>query len=153
MHVIIPGLRKKGSAIIGDPIEAKFGATREQIFRMYEEMKAGGVKRFGIHTMVASNCLNPEYLIDTADMLFDLILEIKKRVGITMEFANLGGGFGIPYRPNENPLDIGKVARGVKKSHDRFVRRGHPPVRLSTENGRWVTGPHGYLVTRATQAA
>lgn len=145
-----PGPARVGSSIIGNPVEAKFGATREQIIAMYSQMKDAGLNRFGIHNMIASNCLEPEYFIETAKMLFELMLEIRERVGITMEFANIGGGFGIPYRPNEEPLDIDAVTQGIKHSHDEMLTKvGYPEIKIFTECGRWVTGPHGYLVTRA----
>lgn len=145
-----PGDLKDGTSIIGKPLEAKFGATRQQIIEIYEQMQSAGVKRFGIHTMVASNSLEPAYLIDTAKILFQLILEIYQRTGIVFEFANLGGGFGIPYQPDHRPLDIIKVAQGIKKHHDNILlKAGHPPIQIYTENGRWITGPHGYLITKA----
>ena len=69
-----PGPLKGGNAIIGKPEEAKYGFTREQLFDCYAKMKAAGVTRFGLHTMVASNELDPEYIIDTAKLLFSLTL-------------------------------------------------------------------------------
>jgi diaminopimelate decarboxylase len=146
-----PGNRKKdGNSIIGKPEEAKYGATHEQIIEMYRQMRDGGVNRFGIHTMVASNCLDSDSLVETADILFRLIAEIRQKIGITFEFANIGGGFGIPYKPDQEPLSVNRIAQGIKKRHDEILgEAGHPPVRIFTENGRWVTGPHGYLVTRA----
>ena len=50
-----PGPLKGGNAIIGKPEEAKYGFTTAQLFEGYAAMKAKGVKRFGLHTMVASN--------------------------------------------------------------------------------------------------
>jgi len=145
-----PGDLKDGTSIIGKPLEAKFGATRKQIIEIYEQMQSAGVKRFGIHTMVASNSLEPAYLIDTAKILFQLILEIYQKTGIVFEFANLGGGFGIPYQPDQHSLDIIKVAQGIKKHHDEILLKvGHPEIHIFTENGRWITGPHGYLITKA----
>lgn len=144
-----PGSLKTGDRTIGNPIEAKFGATRKQIFEIYKRMRDAGVDRFGIHAMVMSNCLDRAYLAETAKILFELIRDVRDQVGITMEFANLGGGFGIPYKPEEQPLPIEAVANDIERLHDDIlVRNGHPPLRLFMEHGRWVTGPHGYLVTR-----
>ncbi|MBI5635529.1 diaminopimelate decarboxylase, partial [Candidatus Micrarchaeota archaeon] len=71
-----PGpLRDGGNAIIGKPEEAKYGLTKQQLFEAYAIMKEKGVKRFGLHTMVISNELNPDYFIETADMCFDLAVE------------------------------------------------------------------------------
>lgn len=50
--------------------------------------------------------LKPEELLETARMLFNLVLVIKEKVGVTIELVNLGGGFGIPYRPEEKVIDV-----------------------------------------------
>ena len=86
-----PGPLKGGNAIIGKPEEAKYGFTREQLFDCYAKMKAAGVTRFGLHTMVASNELDPEYIIDTAKLLFSLAWEIHEKVGIDFEFVRPEG--------------------------------------------------------------
>ncbi|MBP5510202.1 MAG: diaminopimelate decarboxylase [Kiritimatiellae bacterium] len=143
-----PGPLKGGNAIIGKPEEAKYGFTREQLVEGYRLLKEKGVKRFGIHTMVASNELNPQYFIDTAEILFDLMLEISRSVGIAFEFANIGGGIGIPYKPEQDAVDLERVGEGVRLSYDRHVAAGLAPFRLYTECGRMVTGPYGWLVAR-----
>jgi len=58
-------------------MNAKFGLTRTQIFEAYEKSKALGVQRFALHTMVLSNSLNVEDFLQTAKMMFELVVEIK----------------------------------------------------------------------------
>jgi diaminopimelate decarboxylase len=93
-----PGSERMGNDIIGNPAEAKYGLTREQLFEAYRIAQAKGVKRFGLHTMVVSNELDASYFIETARMMFEIALELQQQ-GIEVEFINLGGGFGIPYLP------------------------------------------------------
>ncbi len=144
-----PGPLKGGNAIIGKPEEAKYGFTREQLFEAYAQMKAKGVKRFGIHTMVASNELDPQYFVDTAKILFDLVVEISQKVGITFEFVNIGGGIGIPYKPEQQAVDLEFVGRGIQEAYQtHLIAKGHPDVKMYLECGRMVTGPYGYLVSR-----
>ena len=144
-----PGPLKGGNAIIGKPEEAKYGFTREQLFECYQAMKDAGVTRFGLHTMVASNELDPEYIIDTAKMLFTLVGEIHDRLGIDFEFVNIGGGIGIPYRPDQKPMDLEYVGEGIRKAYEEQVTaKGLKPLKLYTECGRCITGPYGYLVAR-----
>src|SRR3990167_4052663 len=95
-----------GNAIIGKPEEAKYGLTKPQILEACRVVKSKGVRRFGLHTMLISNELNPNYFVETADMLFDLAWEIYEKCQIKLEFINLGGGIGIPYRPKEKSLDL-----------------------------------------------
>jgi diaminopimelate decarboxylase len=112
-------------------------------------MKAAGVTRFGLHTMVASNELDPEYIIDTAKMLFDLVAEISAAVGIDFEFVNIGGGIGIPYRPDQKAMDIERVSEGIRKAYEEKIAAGAmKPLKLYMECGRCITGPYGYLVSR-----
>ena len=135
-----------GNDLIGNPADAKYGLTHEQIFEGYKLAKADGVKRFGLHTMVASNELRLEAHQETASMMFELAAEIEDKVGIKFEFINLGGGFGIPYNPGETELDTVTLGQFIKNKYESvFAGRNNKP-RIVTEHGRYVTGPHGYLV-------
>jgi diaminopimelate decarboxylase len=144
-----PGPLKGGNAIIGKPEEAKYGMTRVQLFECYARMKAAGVRRFGLHTMVASNELDPNYIIDTARMLFELAAAISSELGIDFEFVNIGGGIGIPYRPEQKAMDFETVGDGIEKAYkETVVAAGLKPMKLFMECGRCITGPYGYLVSR-----
>ncbi len=145
-----PGpLMQSGNTIIGYPEEAKYGFTKAQIFEGYRILKEKGVKRFGIHTMVISNELNPDCFIGTANMMFDLIVEIKQQLGINMEFVNFGGGIGIPYKPEQEAVDLEYVGQGIKKLYEeKIVANGLHPLRICMECGRMITGPYGYLVSK-----
>ena len=144
-----PGPLKGGNAIIGKPEEAKYGFTREQLFDCYEKMRDAGVKRFGLHTMVASNELDPEYIIDTAKLLFTLVGEIHEKLGIDFEFVNIGGGIGIPYKPEQKAMDLEYVGDGIRKAYEELVEKnGMKPIKLYMECGRCITGPYGYLVAK-----
>jgi diaminopimelate decarboxylase len=144
-----PGPLKGGNAIIGKPEEAKYGFTTEQLFTAFAALKAKGVKRFGLHTMVASNELDPQYIIDTATLLFDLVADISAKTGVVFEFVNMGGGIGIPYRPDQKPMDLAYVGKGIEEAYrTHLLQRGCAPVKLYMECGRSITGPYGYLVSR-----
>jgi diaminopimelate decarboxylase len=144
-----PGALRSGNAIIGQPEQAKFGLTRDQLFAAYREAHEKGARRFGLHAMVASNELDARYFVDTAAMLFDLAAEIAERVGVRFEFVNLGGGIGIPYRPDQRPVDLQAVSAGIRAAHgEKIAARGMAPLKIYMECGRLITGPHGYLVAR-----
>jgi diaminopimelate decarboxylase len=144
-----PGPLKGGNAIIGTPEEAKYGFTRDQIIEGYRIAREKGVQRFSLHTMVASNELNPDYFIDTARMLFELAVEVLKETGVRVESINLGGGIGIPYRPDQNEVNLEYVSNGIRLAYEEIIRpAGLDPLKILMENGRMVTGPYGYLVSR-----
>lgn len=144
-----PGPLKSGNDIIGKPQEAKYGLTAKQMKEAYRIAKNKGVKRFAMHTMVASNELNPDYFAETASILFKLAAEIEDSEGLKIEFINLGGGVGIAYREDQNKIEWVDLANKIEKSYtDVFAGRSHNP-KIYMELGRAITGPFGYLVTRA----
>ena len=143
-----PGALKGGNVIIGNPEDSKYGFTREQMFEGYKRLLDKGVKRFGIHTMVASNELDPDYFIETAEIVFDLIVDLNKELGITFEFANLGGGIGIPYKSEHKPVDMKRVSEGIRERYEQhIVANGLSHIKIFFESGRAITGPFGYLVS------
>jgi diaminopimelate decarboxylase len=99
--------------------------------------------------MVASNELDPEYFIETGRLLFELVVELSKAVGIRFEFVNLGGGIGIPYRPEQTAVPLGRVAAGLKAACDEIiVPAGLAPLKVYIECGRVIAGPYGWLISR-----
>ena len=144
-----PGDLKKGNLIIGHPEDAKYGFTHKQIINGYHILKEKGVEHFGIHTMVASNELDPDYFIETAEVLFNLIVEVYEKTGVKIEFANLGGGIGIPYKPEEIAVDLEYVSAGIEKLYNKMIVANNlAPLKIFFELGRSITGPYGYLVTK-----
>ena len=144
-----PGALKGGNIIIGNPEDSKYGFTREQLFEGYKKLKDKGVKRFGIHTMVASNELDADYFVETAEIVFDVIVDIAQELDIHFEFANLGGGIGIPYKSEHKPVDLDRVSNGIKKLYEKLiVGNGLAPLKIYFESGRAITGPFGFLVSK-----
>lgn len=139
-----PGRLKGGNEMIGLPEEAKFGMTATQLPEAYRQLKAGGVQRFGMHTMVASNEVRADYFAETARILFAEAQRVMKETGVTLSFINLGGGFGIPYEPGQQPIDVGRVTELIKSAYREAFGTEGPEI--FTEMGRFVVGPHGVLL-------
>ncbi len=144
-----PGPRRTGNIIIGNPVEAKYGVSHDQVVEAYRLAQAKGAKRFGLHTMVASNELDYTYMVETARMVLSLIETIGSELGIQFEFVNIGGGFGIPYEPSQEGLNIPQMAKEITALFDEFKNKHGYAPRMYMESGRYMTGPHGCLVTTA----
>ena len=140
-------ISNEGNDIIGKPAEAKYGLTRKQIFEAYKSARDKGVKRFGLHTMVASNELYTQIFLTTAEIMFNLAVEIKTKLNIDLEFINLGGGIGIPYRPEQKPVDLAAVGEGIHKLYNDILIKNNLRPRLAMESGRAMTGDAGWLVS------
>ncbi len=144
-----PGPSRSGNNIIGKPEEAKYGVTRAQLLTAYDNARKMGVKRFGLHTMLASNELNENYMVKTVEMLLEVVEWLMKELDITFEFINMGGGLGIPYLPEDKPLNLEPMGRKIVAMLEDFKAiHGNVP-KLYMESGRYMTGPHGVLVTKA----
>jgi diaminopimelate decarboxylase len=135
--------------VMDSPKDAKYGFTEDQLIEGYKILKAKGVKRFGVHAFLASNTQNEEYYPILAGMLFELAVRIKRETGIGLDFINLSGGVGIPYLPEGKPNDIFAIGEGVRRQFERvMIPAGLENTAIFTELGRFVTGPHGMLITK-----
>lgn len=144
-----PGPRRTGNLIIGNPVEAKYGISHEQVVEAYRRAQKRGARRFGLHTMVASNERDYTYMVETARMVLSLAETVEDALGIRLEFVNIGGGFGIPYKPEDHGLDLLAMSAEIGALFGAFLaKHGYAP-KMYMESGRFMTGPHGALVTRA----
>jgi len=136
-----------GNTIMGNPGEAKYGMTRDQLRQALETLKAEGVTAFGLHAFLSSNTTDEAYYPRLAGILLSLGKELAAEQGLRFAFVDLSGGVGIPYRPEDRTPDIGAIGEGVHRVYEELFPRGG--VGIKTELGRWMTGPFGWLVTRA----
>ena len=139
-----------GNAIMGSPGDSKYGWTREQLSMGLKRLKGLGVKRFGLHAFLASNTTDSGYYPKLAGILMELGAALQEEIGLPLRFVNLSGGVGIPYRPEGKKADLGFIGEGVQKAYRRvFGDPASAGVGIKTELGRFMTGPHGWLVTHA----
>ncbi len=144
------GVFKLGTDIMDNPGDAKYGMTKEQLIDAFKTLKGMGVKRFGIHSFLASNTVSNDYYPALASILFELAVEIKEKTGIEVSFINLSGGVGVAYRPEEEPNDIAAIGDGVRRRYEEILKpAGLGGVKIFTELGRFMLAPYGALVTRA----
>ena len=139
-----PATLRNVESVIGNPVDAKYGLTTDQMFDAYKIAKQRGVKRFGLHTMVASNMLQGDFFRYTARTGFELARDIEHRLGIHIEFINLGGGFGVAYRPEEKPLDMCQIGANIQEDYN----KANMSLKIFTESGRYIAAEAGTLVTR-----
>ena len=144
------GVFKLSNGIMDNPGDSKYGMTKDQLIDAYTQLKAHGVKKFGIHAFLASNTVTNEYYPTLAGQLFELVVEIAEKVGIEFAFVNLSGGVGIGYRPEDSANDIMEIGEGVRKQFERIlVPAGMGDIAIYTEMGRFMLAPYGMLITKA----
>lgn len=143
------GVFSLGTDIMDHPEESKFGMTKEQLFQGLKELQEAGVVEFGIHSFLASNTVTNDYYPQLARNLFNLTVEIKEKLGISLAFVNLSGGIGVNYRPEETANDIAIIGKGVEAAFNEILLpNGLEELAIYTELGRFMLAPHGHLVTK-----
>ncbi len=144
------GVYAISNGIMDNPGDAKYGMTKEQMVEAFKTLKEKGAKHFGIHAFLVSNTVTNDYYPALAKTLFELAVMLKEETGAQIDFINLSGGVGIPYRPDQEPNDILAIGEGVRKVYEEvLVPAGMGDVALCTECGRFMLGPYGCLVTKA----
>jgi len=129
--------------------KSKFGIWEEDAVKAYDEAKRAGVSRFGIQMHIGSGVLNFEPYLQPVDKLLSIAKRIRDSVGITFEFVDFGGGLGVPYRPEEQEMDVDLFVSELVKLFERRTREnslGSPELWL--EPGRYLVAEAGVLLTR-----
>jgi diaminopimelate decarboxylase len=148
---INPGISKAKikSNVLAGP-DAKYGIPWEQAADAYRQAVEAGAKKFGIHMMTGSNILDEDYFFaQITKKLLEIAGDVKKELGIDFEYLNIGGGFGVPYKPQEKTLDLNKIARNIRKVFDAQCKKFNlkEPI-LLVEPGRLIMADAGFLVAK-----
>ena len=132
--------------VIGDPYYSKYGITYEQIIPAYRAAILRGATEFGIHIMICSNDLCAKHFVRVTRFVLEVVDMIYRKLGKKVDRIDIGGGFGIPYKPTDRELNLDWIGRKISRLLCDFAaQHGWMPM-LMTECGRYLTGPHGILV-------
>ena len=143
-----------GRSNVGDFVtnagpNAKFGIHPDHVLDAYRAARDAGVIRFGAHMMPGSCINDPEYFAFITELLMDIIGKVGKQLGINFEFIDLGGGLGIPYEPDEPPLDIEKTAARIADVFTKKLQQyGLKAPKLVMEPARYFVGNAGFIIGR-----
>jgi diaminopimelate decarboxylase len=128
--------------------ETKFGLWEHETLKTYAIAKKAGIKRFGIHMHVGSGILNLESIILAFDNLLSMAKKIHDKIGITFEFVDMGGGLGVPYKPEENELDLCVFSKRILSLFKkRIVEYNLGTPFFCLEPGRYLVSDASILLT------
>ncbi len=136
--------------VTGGP-DAKFGIDLATAPAAYRRAYERGFRRMGIHLMAGSNNRDASFFAEVTRILCATTEEAILPLGASPAYLDIGGGFGIPYRDDEEPLDIACTAQSIAAVLRAWCDRvGLETVPLRIEPGRFIVGDAGYLVSRVT---
>ncbi len=128
---------------------SKFGVPEEEAVEAFREADERGVKRFGIHMHIGSGIMGMEPYLKASERLLRVAGRVKERLGVGFDFIDLGGGLGVPYRPEEEELNLeeftGKLIASISEKAGEY-HLGEAEIWL--EPGRYLVAEAGILLTR-----
>ncbi|MCB2177397.1 MAG: pyridoxal-dependent decarboxylase, exosortase A system-associated [Actinomycetales bacterium] len=139
-------VRGSGMRLGGGP--QQFGVDAELVPALMAELDVAGVDLLGFHVFAGSQNLSADLLIQAETRTVDLILELAEHAPQTVRYVNLGGGFGVPYFPQDSPLDISAVAAHLGEQVSSRLEPAFPDASLVVELGRYLVAEAGVYVTR-----
>lgn len=140
-------LKSSGMKMGGGP--KPFGVDAEQVPELLALIARAGLAFEGFHLFAGSQNLKAEAIVEAQRKSFDLALRLAEHAPAPVRTLNLGGGFGIPYFPGEQALDLAPIGAGLA---DIVAEAAHaaPEARIVLELGRYLVGEAGVYVCRIT---
>jgi diaminopimelate decarboxylase len=142
-----PDFELKGSGMKMGGGPKQFGVDVEQVPDVLQEMQARGLQFEGFHLFAGSQNLKAESICEAQLKSYELALRMAEWCPQTIRFLNLGGGFGIPYFPGDQRLELSPIAENLQSIQGRAAR-DLPDAKLVIELGRYFVGEAGVYVTR-----
>ena len=142
-----PDFELKGSGMKMGGGPKQFGVDAEQMPRFLQEIGRAGLAFEGFHLFAGSQNLRAEAICEAQKKSFELALRLAQLAPGPVNFLNLGGGFGIPYFPGEQRLDLAPVADNLAQLGERAASE-LPLASLVVELGRYLVGEAGVYVAR-----
>lgn len=127
----------------------KFGLHEENALKAYKLAKEAGVEKFGIHMHIGSGMMDVTPLLQATEELLKTAKRIHEELKINFEFMDLGGGIGVPYKPEEKEVDLQLFADGLAGLFKERVNEyslGEPELWL--QPGRYMVAEAGVLLTK-----
>ena len=142
-----PDFELKGSGMKMGGGPKQFGVDVEQVPEALREVAAMGLQFEGLHLFAGSQNLRAESICEAQQKSFALALRLAAHAPAPVRVLNLGGGFGIPYFPGEQRLDLAPIGDNLAGLVERAARE-MPGAQLVVELGRYLVGEAGVYVTR-----
>jgi diaminopimelate decarboxylase len=143
-----PDFELKGSGMKMGGGPKQFGIDADQVPDVLRRIGATpGLAFEGFHLFAGSQNLRAESISDAQRQSYELALRLAAHAPAPVRFLNLGGGFGIPYFPGEQRLDLAPVSANLHALAER-ARTELPQAALVIELGRYLVGEAGVYVCR-----
>jgi diaminopimelate decarboxylase len=143
-----PPFAVKGSGMRMGGGPQQFGVDAEAVPSLLGEVSEHDVDIVGFHVFAGSQNLSPSILGEAQERTVELVLDLARHLPGTVEYVNLGGGWGIPYFDKDERLDLTAVGRRLTELVEARLAPALPDADVVVELGRFLVGEAGVYVTR-----
>ncbi len=144
-----PAFETKGSGLAMGGKPRQFGIDQDQVDAAVATLaRHRSLRLRGFHAYMGTRFLRATDIVYNTKGILAMAADLANCNGVELRTVDIGGGWGIPYFDNEQPLDLDEVTAGVNQAVDEFLT-GHPGCRIIMELGRFLAAPCGTYVTRA----
>ncbi|HLT96718.1 MAG TPA: pyridoxal-dependent decarboxylase, exosortase A system-associated [Acidimicrobiia bacterium] len=143
-----PDFQVKGSGMRLGGGSQQFGVDAERVPELLDLLEKADVDFRGFHVFAGSQNLQADILSEAQRQTVDLVLRLASATSLEVAYVNLGGGFGIPYFPQDEPLDLEAVTENLARMYHEEIRPRLGTARVGIELGRYIVGECGIYVTR-----
>ena len=144
---INPDFQLRGSGMKMGGGAQPFGIDAEEAPQLIAACRARGVDIQGFHIFAGSQNLDAEVVAGVQEQTLELALRLSDHLGEPLKYLNLGGGFGIPYFPKDQPLDLARVGENLAQVATNLAK-AQPEAQSVLELGRFIVGEAGLYVAR-----
>jgi len=130
--------------------KAKFGIPAEKITDAYQKAINLGIKNFGMQCMVGSGNLDEEHFFDVISAIIKKTKSISSKLGIKFDFISMGGGFGIPYKDNEIPINFDRLFSKLSDIFYKTYKNRMDSPAFWIEPGKSIIGDTGIILSKVT---
>jgi diaminopimelate decarboxylase len=138
-------LKSSGMKMGGRPTQ--FGVDAERAPELLERLKELPLDFWGLHIFSGSQNLRADAIVEAQTKTFELAFRLINHAPSPLRVLNIGGGFGIPYFPGDQPLELRPVAENLERCMKQ-ARERLPQATIVLELGRYIVGEAGIYVAR-----
>ncbi|MEM7779059.1 MAG: pyridoxal-dependent decarboxylase, exosortase A system-associated [Pseudomonadota bacterium] len=142
-----PDFELKGSGMKMGGGAKQFGVDAERVPNLARSIIGEGAEWRGLHIFTGSQALSSEAIVETQGNVLNLAVKLSEEIGARLPKLNMGGGFGIPYFPGDEPLDLAHVGSALGE-HVADLPAGLRDTELCLELGRYLVGEAGVYLCR-----
>jgi diaminopimelate decarboxylase len=143
-----PDFEVKGSGMRLGGGPQQFGIDAERVPALLKHLLAADLDVLGFHVFPGSQNLQADMLGEAQRNTVELAIRLADEASMSIQYLNLGGGFGIPYTARDRPLDLAQIGRTLRTIVSELIEPNFPNARSVIELGRYIVGESGVYVTR-----